>query len=129
MTDFETIIMVIVGFCAGLYIGWKAADTMHKMLVGAILKEAGVSSATLEKMADNAQKELDKLEGKEEDRIGLVIEQHLGQLYAFRKDNYQFVAQSSNKEELVKIIADRFKDTTFVVNKDDGAELLGLAKK
>jgi hypothetical protein len=124
MTDFETIIMVIVGFCAGLYIGWKAADTMHKMLVGAILKEAGVSSATLEKMADNAQKELDKLEGKEEDRVGLVIEQHNGQLYAYRKDNYQFLAQSSSKEELLKTIAEKFTNVTLVVSEQDGAALI-----
>jgi hypothetical protein len=53
------------------------------------------------------------------------LEQHLGQLYAYRKDTEEFLGQGSDREQLINAIKARFTErTTVIIKEQDGAELI-----
>jgi hypothetical protein len=126
MSDYETILALLIGLFAGLWIGWRANDHFHKTMIGAILKEAGVTQADMEKIVLHAREQLTEVDPDHPEAIKKVpvkVEQHGNQLFAYRADNNEFMAQGTNKDELIKAIALRHnKDFTIVI--EQGAELL-----
>jgi hypothetical protein len=115
----DTAIALMLGLAIGLFVGWKAADTFHKAMIGDILHRAGVTPEKLQDMMTEMQKEI----GIEEEfpKLEIKIEQHSGQLYAFRKDNNLFLAQGADRETLLKTIAEKLTNVTLVIAEADGA--------
>lgn len=113
-------IVAIIAF----YLGWKLSEKLMWFTFGKMMREAGVSNRDLDQFinhwAPGIQKELEA----EQPQIEVRLEQHNQTLYAYRKDNEEFLGQGADQEELFKRIAERFKDVKFVIRKDDGAELL-----
>ena len=60
--------------------------------------------------------------------INIKVEQHGEQIYVFRKDTDEFLGQGRNYDEILKILQSKFQNVKFAVSKEDGADLLGLAK-
>lgn len=116
-------IVAIVAF----YIGWKLQEKLMWFTFGKMMREAGVSNKDLDQFINHWAPSLKK-EGvfavTEEPQIEVRLEQHNQTLYAYRKDNEEFLGQGADQEELFKRIAERFQNVKFVIRKDDGAELL-----
>jgi hypothetical protein len=90
-----------------------------------MMREAGVTNKDLDQFINHWAPSLSReLEAAEQPQIEVRLEQHNQTLYAFRKDNEEFLGQGADQEELFKRIAERFQDVKFVIRKDDGAELL-----
>jgi DNA-binding transcriptional MerR regulator len=94
-----------------------------KAQVRQLLEQKGVSADELKEFMGEAA--ADQLQPREE--IEIKIEQHQGQLYAFRVDNDQFLGQGTDRDSLVARIAETYKNTKFTVTKDQGADLLKKA--
>lgn len=132
MTEFELILLWIVGFVLGAIIGWRVNDYLHRTVLAQLLEEAGVTQEKLNEMMVKLRQELpddhpDKLrEG--DDALPVVevkIEQHGDMLYAFRKEDDQFLGQGRDREELIKRLQDGNKHTfKMLVSQEDGADLL-----
>jgi hypothetical protein len=123
MTDIFTLIAVAV--IAGL-VGYRIADHLHKTVLGDLLARAGVTPEKLEQMMQDLQKEVDGEEAADQEfpNLEITIEQHSNTLYAFRKDNNQFLAQGKDREELIETISKQVSNVTLVIAEADGAALI-----
>jgi hypothetical protein len=52
------------------------------------------------------------------------LEQHQGVLYAYRKDNSQFLGQGTDQAGLIDSISKRMTDVRLIIDQQDGADLL-----
>ena len=118
----EDAILLVIAFVAGAFVGWKANNYIHLAVMSDILSKAGITPERLEQINAELEKEVDSEETDE--RIEIRVEKHSGVLYAFRKDNDQFLGQGTDLDSLTQIIAERFRNVNFVVRQDDGADLL-----
>ncbi len=107
------------------YVGWKLSEKLMWFTFGKMMREAGVTNKDLDQFINHWAPSLSReLEAAEQPQIEVRLEQHNQTLYAYRKDNEEFLGQGADQEELFKRIAERFQDVKFVIRKDDGAELL-----
>lgn len=113
-------IVAIIAF----YLGWKLSEKLMWFTFGKMMREAGVSNKDLDQFINHWAPSLRKEAEEEQPQIEVRLEQHNQTLYAYRKDNEEFLGQGADQDELFKRIADRFQNVKFVIRKDDGAELL-----
>jgi len=120
--------MIIVAvFAVGFYVGFKFNEKIMEMTFIEMIKRSGISDEQLEqlirhwapKMGDDA----DEILGTEP-TTQIRIEQHEGTLYAYRKHDGVFLAQSVNSEGMIQLLADQFKDHQFTITSEDGADLI-----
>lgn len=127
----ELIIVLIVG----LVVGYKISTAMHLQAIKDLLRSLDISNEDLMRAArKNASAEmlleLDAIEQRyqqqksEETVIDVKLEQHGGQIYAFRKDTDQFIGQGADTAALIERLNQTLKPCRVVVAKEDGADLL-----
>lgn len=125
MTDIFTLIAVAV--VAGL-VGYRIADHLHKSVMADLLDRAGVTPEKMEQIMKDLQQEINGDEGlateQEFPNLEITIEQHSNTLYAFRKDNDQFLAQGATRDELIEMISKKVSNVTLVIAEADGAALI-----
>ncbi len=115
---------IIIGLVA-FYLGFKFNEKIMWFTFGRMMKDAGITNKELDKFLGHWAPELKReVDNIEQPQIEIRLEQHNQTLYAFRKDNDQFLGQGPDQETLFKIIADRFQNEKFVIKQGDGAELL-----
>mgnify|MGYP000356054545 CR=1 FL=1 len=120
-------IEIIIAFGLGLYIGFKVQDVIMKATFGRMLEEAGVTGKDLNKLIAHWKPQMDPEDSSADDleEIRIKIERHSDTLYAFRKDNDQFLGQGATREELIERLGEKFTNVRLLVNKEDGAEFIG----
>ena len=95
----EIILLVVFTFVVwimGAVSGWNAREKHAKSQV--------------EKHFHNIQQ---FVEEQEEDQIHIIIEKHNDMLFVYDKDTKQFMAQGSSKEDVEKILVERFPGKRF----------------
>jgi len=113
----DTIALVIFGFIVGYLMGKAVANWTNTLAFREILKDLGIKDSDIQKLRESpADDDLDQLEVK--------IEQHQGQLYAFRLDNDQFLGQGSSREELIESLKGKLNNVRVIVSEEHGAKLI-----
>ncbi len=119
---------IIVLLALGFAIGYKVSEIIHLLSFRRIMRDLNISEQQLIKVARD-QGIAVKDERSEEDRelgiretIHIKIEQHGGQIYAYKSDTDEFLGQGTDPDDLVNGIARRFKGIRMIV--DEGADLL-----
>ena len=125
----EILIVVLVAFVFGWYIGSWVTTHLMALSFRQILQDLGVKNSQLRQLAENAGIELpdvnaSTLDGKELTPLEVTIEQHQGVLYAYRKDTKQFLGQGTDQAGLIDSIAKRMTDVRLIIDTADGADLL-----
>jgi hypothetical protein len=123
MNDILTLIVVAV---VSGFVGYRIADNLHKTVMADLLERAGVTPEKLEQIMLDLQGEINGDEKSEQEfpNLEITIEQHSNTLYAFRKDTDQFLAQGTNREELIDMISKKVSNVTLVIAEADGAALI-----
>lgn len=122
----EYIITAIIAF----WLGAKISTIWNRIVFRDILNDLGVTHKQLVKLAQSKGVDFTKFDDEEAaaetkpEEIAIKVEQHQGQLYAFRIENDEFLGQGKNREELIESLAKKFKNVQFTVPQDQGAELL-----
>jgi hypothetical protein len=116
-------------FIIGWIVGHKVCQVLNHMTFREILKDLGVTDQQLRDLAqrkgvDMPLVEPEKAPAEPQNVVEIKIEQHEGILFAFRKDNDQFLAQGPDREQLVARLTENLTPCRVVVSKEDGAELL-----
>jgi hypothetical protein len=124
----ELILLLIIAFIVGATVGFRAAQQFYIEGFRRIISELGVSTQDLLRAArrtagPQALAELDEIEPTE-DIVEVKLEQHQGQIYAFRKDNDQFLGQGADTDSLIQRLNETMKPCRVNVAKEDGADLL-----
>ena len=121
----EILTLVAVALLGGM-VGYRIADHLHKTVLADLLERAGVTPEKLEEIMLDLQQEIDPESKtlKEFPDLEVTIEQHSNTLYAFRKDNAQFLAQGATRDELIEMISKKVSNVTLVIAEADGAALI-----
>lgn len=125
--DLITFIIIGLSLLVGGYIGFKASELLFILTLKDILVELGVTGEQLKAIAEKKGLELGIAPDKNSDSDGLTnieikLEEHQGQIYAFRIDNDQFLGQGANREELITRLGERMNNVRLIVN--EGSELI-----
>ncbi len=120
---------LLVFFLAGLFVGYRIADHMHKAVMPDMLHRLGVTPEQLERVMMDLKREINDDDEEDETsgypEVSIKIEQHNDTLYAFRKDNDQFLGQGTTKEALIERMGEKLRNVRLVVTPEDGAALIG----
>ena len=109
-------------------LGHKFSTIFHVMSFKRILDELGI---TREQMLQLARKNGMDLADPEDaavntepglEVIHIKLEAHQGQIYAFRKDNDQFLGQGQDTDSLISALKSRMNNVRLIV--DEGGDLL-----
>jgi hypothetical protein len=112
-------------FILGAAWGWFLCDRWHTRMIGEILQRAGVTDDKLRNLITDLRSELPKDHEDALPDVEVKVEQHGGQLYAYRVDNDEFLGQGTDRETLLAAINEKSKTNfNMIVRKDQGGELL-----
>ena len=125
----ELLIAVIIAFAFGWYAGSWVTTHLLALSFRQILDDLGVKNSQLRKLAENVGVELPAVnqntaDGEELTPLEIRLEQHQGVLYAYRKDNSQFLGQGTDQAGLIDSISQRMTDVRLIIDTADGADLL-----
>ena len=121
--DYIDLIMV---FVLGCYVGWKVQEKLMYMTMMDMFDKAGINKQDLGKFVGHWKKELDAEDGLDvREVVDIRVEQHGEDLYAYRKDNEEFIAQGNSKESLMTRLGETMTGKKLLISEGDGAELIG----
>jgi hypothetical protein len=125
----DMIIALVVVFAFGWYIGSKITAHFLAFSFRQILDDLGVTNDQLRKLARDADLDIPDVNASTESGdtltpLEIVLEQHQGVLYAYRKDTKQFLGQGTDQTTLVDSISKRMTDVRLIIDSQDGADLL-----
>jgi len=121
----ETLINYILVAGISFWVGYKISSVISAAAFRDILKDLGVSEEkilNLNKAYEGEDPEETSTTSLEE--IEVRIEQHQGQLYAFRTDNDTFLGQGSDRDALIKRLTENLTDVRLIISEDNGAKLI-----
>ena len=106
----------ILTFGAGVWLGWTVCDRIHNLVMADILKKAGVTDEDLKKQLKDIQAEMGQVESTTDlPVIEIKVEKHGDVLYAYRKDNDQFLGQGPDRDSLIEAMKQRMTNVTLSV--------------
>lgn len=131
----ELFLLLFSVFILGCVVGYRAAVRVHVQGFRHILNRLNVSNQDLIRAIRKdaspelmAQLELIEQKSSEEPReetvVEVKLEQHQGQIYAFRKDTDTFLAQGADRESLIERLNQTMKPCRVLIAREDGADLL-----
>jgi hypothetical protein len=125
----ELLILILIAFAFGWYAGSWVTTHLLALSFRQILNDLGVKNEQLRKLATDVGLELPAVNQNTADGdtltpLEVTIEQHQGVLYAYRKDNQQFLGQGTDRAGLIESISKRMTDVRLIIDTADGADLL-----
>ncbi len=122
-------ILAAVGFIVGWIMGAKITRAIMQRVFAEVLGDLNINADNLKALAEKYGMKVTKVEvdenGEEQEVVEVKIEEHHGQLYAFRKDTDKFLGQGATREELIERLKHEFSGTVkMIVREADGADLI-----
>ena len=116
----------IIVFALGWIIGWRINDAVRTAAIKALLKELGVTDQDLrDAAARNGIILADAPDTAADDAVVEVkLEQHGGQIFAYRKSDDTFLAQGTDRDSLIERLNQTMRPCRILIDKEDGADLL-----
>ena len=123
----DNIIALVIVFAFGWYIGGRVQFWLDQITFKHILDDLGVTNKQLTGLinSDDAPAvNQNTADGNTLTPLEITLEQDQGVIYAYRKDNSQFLGQGTDQTTLVESIAQRMTDVRLIIDQQDGADLL-----
>ncbi len=124
----EELLTYIIIAVFAFALGHKFSTIFHVMSFKRILDDLGVTREQMLQLArKNGMELLDPEDTAVNSEPGLEVihiklEAHQGQIYAFRKDNDQFLGQGQDTDSLISALKSRMNNVRLIV--DEGSDLL-----
>jgi hypothetical protein len=117
---------LIITFTIGWILGWKINDALRTAAIKALLKELGVTDQDLRAAAARNGIEISAAPDTAADEtvVEVKLEQHGGQIFAYRKSDDTFLAQGTDRDSLIDRLNQTMKPCRILIYKEDGADLL-----
>jgi hypothetical protein len=118
-------LIYILIFAAGFYVGYRVNDYFTRMAVHSMLEDMGI---TTEQLKQIEKKAIAAAAAEDEDGLPIIeirIEEHSGVLYAFRKDNDEFLGQGATREALIDRLGEKLRQVKLSIAQADGAAFIG----
>lgn len=117
--DDVTLMMLIL--ILGVIIGWRLHAAISRFTMMAIMKDMGITEQQLKAQIQKYEGET-KTPDDELTTIEVTLEQHQGQIYAFRKDNDSFLGQGRDRDSLIDDLKSKMNNVRLVIV--EGNELI-----
>jgi hypothetical protein len=121
-------IELFIAAAVGIFIGWQASKRVHLDGFRQLLRAMGISEQDLRQAMIKIQSDgwqLDEDEGSTDPTIVEVKLEQVGtEIYAYRKDNDQFLGQGCNPQGLIERLNQNLTPCRVIVAQEDGADLL-----
>ena len=116
----------IITFVIGWVLGWRINDALRTTAIKELLKELGITEQDLRAAAARNGIEISEAPdtAADEEVVEIKLEQHGGQIFAYRKSDNQFLAQGSNADSLIDRLNQTMRPCRILIDKEDGADLL-----
>lgn len=119
---------LIIAFVVGFFVGYKIQEKIMFYTIAEMFKKAGITNKELDKFIGHWKEEMEPEEANTDENglevIDIKVEKHGEVLYAFRKDNDQFLGQGDSKETLIKRLGEKAMGKRMVIAEGDGAEFI-----
>ncbi len=117
-------IELILVFVAGVILGHRISSAVSQAAFKKILEELGIREKDMRDLARRNGISLPEPEAAEPEleEIHIKLEQHQGQIYAFRMDNDGFLGQGKDRDSLIQHLQQRMMNVRLIV--DEGGELI-----
>ena len=121
----EDILMITaVSFAVGWFLGSKFTSLWLHTTFREILKDLGVTETQLRAMAEKNGVPASQLPTQTLPGVEVKLEQINGVIFAFRKDNDQFLGQGPDREQLIQRLTENLTNVRVIISKEDGADYL-----
>jgi hypothetical protein len=121
-------IELFIAAAVGIFIGWQASKRVHLDGFRQLLRALKVTEEDLRQAmvrVTSAEWQLDEDEGSTDPTIVEVKLEQVGtEIYAYRKDNDQFLGQGCNPQGLIERLNQNLTPCRVIVAQEDGADLL-----
>jgi hypothetical protein len=119
-------IEIILALLIGIWIGRTVTNALNQMVFKQILEDLGITQEQMERLRDkvNAGPAFDD---EDDSIVEIKLEQHQGQIYAFRKDTDQFLGQGTDRDSLINRLRQEFtegQEIKLIIREEDGADLI-----
>jgi hypothetical protein len=117
---------LVIAFAIGWILGWKINDAVRTTAVRHLLKELGVTERDLRAAAARNGIMLADAPSTAADEtvVEVRLEQHEGQIYAYRKSDDTFLGQGTDRDSLIARLNQNLTPCRVLIDKEDGADLL-----
>ena len=113
-------------------VGWKLSSLWNVIAFKKLLEDLGISQQQLAQLKTRLEShgdvpglaDLTASEQEPQKIVEVKLEQHEGILFAFRKDNDQFLAQGTDRDSLIQRLTENLTPCRVVIAKEDGADLI-----
>lgn len=123
----DTTILFLLGLAVGWVVGSWFTAIKQALAFKDILKDLGVTTEQLTKLKDrmDLEEEEESQTPARETVVEVKLEQHSGIIYAYRKDNDQFLAQGNDRDKLIEHLNHTFaQGARLIIREEDGAALV-----
>ena len=116
----------IIVFALGWIIGWKINDAVRTTAIRHLLKELGITDQDLRAAAARNGIMLADAPDTAADHtvVEVRLEQHEGQIYAYRKSDDTFLGQGTDRDALIARLNQNLTPCRVLIDKEGGADLL-----
>lgn len=126
-------ITLAIFFGLGLWVGCRVTAAVDRAVFKSLLEELGIGNKQLIALAKKHGMDLPgvvHVEAADDlEEIEIKLEQHSGVIYAFRKDNDQFLGQGENREQLLDRLKEKLQKVRLIISQEDGAQLIREPEK
>ena len=125
----ESSLLLVIAFALGWYLGSKVATHLLALSFRQILEDLGVKNEQLRALAKNIDGEVLDPETPADllTPVEIILERHQGVIYAYRKNDSQFLGQGVDQQGLIDSISQRMDNVRLIIQEADGAERVLLA--
>jgi predicted Abi (CAAX) family protease len=121
-------IELFIAAAVGIFIGWQASKRVHLDGFRQLLRALNIGEQDLRQAMIKIQSQewlLDDHEGSTDPTVVEVKLEQVGtEIYAYRKDNHQFLGQGCNPQGLIERLNQNLTPCRVMVAQEDGADLL-----
>jgi hypothetical protein len=118
---------LIIAFVIGWILGWRINDAVRTTAMRHLLKELGITERDLRAAAARngiPLTDAPDTAAADETVVEIKLEQHEGQIYAYRKSDDTFLGQGTDRDSLIDRLNQTMKPCRVLIDKEDGADLL-----
>ena len=121
----EMIILAVTAFVFGWVAGALITTIKQAQAFKSILQDLGVTTEQLLALKRKIDRVEEPQAAPRENIVEIVLEQHNGVIYAYRKSDSQFLAQGADRDALIQHLNHTFANgARLIIREADGAHLV-----
>lgn len=114
---------LIITFLLGVFLGWVSSSAWHRTIFSEMLSR--LNKGALEQLQTDLAREVNEDEDHNSlPELEIRVEQHPEGLYAYAIEDNRFIAQGTDRDQLMKNLVSNLHQVRVICREDQGAHLI-----